>query len=82
MFSYINGATIKDLTVGGTITGGMHAAAIVGFAKGTGNVIQNCVATANVSGGTHIGGILGHGASWATAPTVTSPSAAACSAAQ
>ena len=73
LFSYINGATIKNLKVAGTITGGMHAAAIVGFAKGTGrsateetlgsskNVIENCVATASVSGGTHIGGILGHG---------------------
>ena len=61
LFRYINGATIKDLTVGGTITGGMHAAAIVGFAQGTGNSIRNCVATANVSGDTHIGGILGHG---------------------
>ena len=61
LFRYINGATIKDLTVGGTITGGIHAAAIVGFAQGTGNSIRNCVATANVSGSTHIGGILGHG---------------------
>ena len=60
LFRYINGATIKDLTVGGTITGDMHAAAIVGFAQGTGNSIRNCVATANVSGSTHIGGILGH----------------------
>ena len=61
LFRYINGATIKDLTVAGSITGGIHAAAIVGFAQGTGNSIRNCVATANVSGGTHIGGILGHG---------------------
>jgi len=61
LFRNINGATIKDLTVGGTITGGLHAAAIVGFAQGTGNSIRNCVVTANVSGGTHIGGILGHG---------------------
>ena len=41
LFRYINGATIKDLTVGGTITGGMHAAAIVGFAQGTGNSIRH-----------------------------------------
>ena len=60
LFRYINGATIKDLTVAGTITGGLHAAAIVGIARGTGNSIRNCVATANVSGGTHIGGIMGH----------------------
>ena len=61
LFRYINGATIRDLTVAGSITGGIHAAAIVGFSQGTGNSIRNCVATVNVSGGTHIGGILGHG---------------------
>ena len=61
LFRHINGATIQDLTVAGTITGGLHAAAIVGIARGTGNSIRNCVATASVSGGTHIGGILGHG---------------------
>ena len=61
LFRNINGATIKDLTVAGTITGGMHAAALVGFSKGADNNIQNCTITANVSGGTHIGGILGHG---------------------
>jgi len=75
LFCYINGATIKNLKVAGAITGGMHAAAIVGTSEGTGrsateetlgsskNVIEGCVATANVSGGTHIGGILGHGTS-------------------
>jgi len=60
LFCYINGATIKDLTVAGTITGGIHAAALVGFANGWGNRIEGCVATANVSGGSHIGGLLGH----------------------
>ena len=63
LFSYINGATIKNLKVAGCITGDMHAAAIVGFSGGKGNNITNCAATANVSGGTHIGGILGHGLS-------------------
>ena len=60
LFSYINGATIKNLKVAGTITGDMHAAAIVGFSKGTGNSIVNCAATANVNGNEYIGGILGH----------------------
>ena len=61
LFRYINGATIRDLNVTGTITSSQqHAAALVGFAGGTGNIIQNCVVSANVSGGTHIGGILGH----------------------
>ena len=61
LFSYINGATIKNLKVAGIINGDIHAAAIVGFSKGTGNSIQNCAATASVNGGSHIGGILGHG---------------------
>ena len=62
LFCYINGATIKNLTVAGTINGGQyHAAAIVGFSKGTGNIIQNCIATATVNGSSHVGGLLGHG---------------------
>ena len=60
LFCYINGATIKNLTVAGTITGNMHAAALVGFSKGVDNKIQSCTVTANVSGGSHIGGIVGH----------------------
>ena len=61
-FCYINNATIKNLTVNGTINAGtmQHAAALVGFANGTSR-IENCKVTANVSGGIHIGGILGHG---------------------
>ncbi len=61
-FCYINDATIKNLTVNGTINAGtmQHAAALVGFANGTSR-IENCKVTANVIGGTHIGGILGHG---------------------
>ena len=60
LFRYINGATIKNVLVAGTINGGMHAAAIVGFAKGTGNSMTNCAAIASVSGGSHIGGLLGN----------------------
>ena len=61
-FCYIKDATIKNLTVNGTINAGtmQHAAALVGFANGTSR-IENCKVTANVSGGNHIGGILGHG---------------------
>ena len=60
LFSYINGATIKNLKVAGTITGAMHAAAIVGFSKGTGNSIVNCTATVTVNGSGYVGGIVGH----------------------
>ena len=60
-FCYINNATIKNLIANGTIEAGskQHAAALVGFANGTSR-IENCKVTASVSGGTHIGGILGH----------------------
>ena len=62
LFAYINGATIKNLTVAGSVSGTQHVAAIVGFSNGTGNVIENCKATASVScNNTHMGGILGHG---------------------
>ena len=64
LFGYIKNATIKQLTVDGIISGGIHTAALVGFAGGatteTGNVIDKCKVSATVDGGTHIGGLLGH----------------------
>ena len=60
-FHYINGATIRDLHMAGTITSSQqHAAALVGFSDGTGNSIENCVVTADVSGNEYVGGIVGH----------------------
>ena len=61
LFNLINGATIKNLTVAGTITGGIHTAGVVGYSLGSGNKIENCIVTATINGGTHIGGVLGHG---------------------
>ena len=61
LFSYISGATIKNLTLAGNVTGGIHAAGIVGYSNGTGNKIENCVVSATINGGSHIGGFLGHG---------------------
>ncbi|MBP5339049.1 MAG: hypothetical protein J6Z14_07075 [Prevotella sp.] len=61
-FCYINGATIKDLTVAGTIASNQnHSSGLVGFANGT-NLIENCLVTAtlNVSSN-YAGGIIGHG---------------------
>ena len=61
LFCYINGATIKNLTVAGTIHSHQkHAAALVGFSKGTGNKIEHCTVTANVNGSEYVGGIVGH----------------------
>ena len=61
-FHYIKDATIKDLTVAGTIaSASYHTSGLVGFASGT-NTIQDCVVTAtlNVSND-YAGGIIGHG---------------------
>jgi hypothetical protein len=63
LFNLIKGATIKNLTVAGTITGGIHTAGVVGYSKGSGNKIEKCIVTATINGGTHIGGVLGHGCS-------------------
>ena len=60
LFSYINGATIKNLNVAGTISSNQkHAAALVGFSKGT-CTIENCTVAANVNGNEYVGGIVGH----------------------
>ena len=60
-FRQISGATIKDLNVTGTIASNQyHTAGLVGFSKGTGNSIQNCTVSANVSGSEYVGGIVGH----------------------
>ena len=62
-FCYINGATIKNLKVSGSVNGSVHAAGLVGFSSGANNKIENCSVSASVYGGSHVGGILGHGLS-------------------
>ncbi len=64
LFCYINGATIKNLKVAGTITSNQrHVAGLVGFAKGTCS-IENSVVTTTVDGSNssdgYVGGIVGH----------------------
>ena len=71
LFRYINGATIKDLTVGGTITSNQrHMSGLVGFADSEGegkNLIEDCAVTATLNVNTdYAGGIVGHGKSSAT----------------
>ena len=61
-FCYINGATICNLRVTGSVSGGPYCAGIVGAAVGGTNSIRNCWMAASVtSQGNNIGGILGHG---------------------
>jgi hypothetical protein len=67
LFSYINGATIKNLTVAGTITSAnKHAAGLVSYAEGT-NLIEACYVTATLNiKSNYAGGIIGHGMTSAT----------------
>ncbi len=59
LFSNVKGATIKDLTVTGTINNtGMYAGGLVGTAKGA--TIQNCTFAATInSSGNEIGAFVG-----------------------
>lgn len=61
-FQTINGATIKNIVVDGTIAGFMHCSGLVGYADGN-NLISNVIVKATITTtGSHCGGILGHGA--------------------
>jgi len=70
-FRYIKNATIKNLTVTGTITSNQrHMSGLVGFADSEGegkNLIEGCTVTATLNINTdYAGGIIGHGNSSAT----------------
>ena len=64
LFGYVSG-TVKDLTVSGTVSGGMYVGGIAG--QNNGNVINcafsgsvtNCYNTGAVSGGEYVGGVVG-----------------------
>lgn len=60
LFRFINGATIKNLNLTGSITGGKYVAALVGIVNGTGNRIEGCAAVVTVNGQNNIGGLVGH----------------------
>lgn len=61
-FAYIQGATIKDLSVTGSVKGGRHAAGLVGNIVDGTNTIINCrVATTVTTTGQYAGGVVGHG---------------------
>ncbi len=62
-FHTISGATIRDLTVAGTIaSNSRHTSGLVGYSYGTGNLIENCVVTATLNiSENYAGGVIGHG---------------------
>ena len=60
LFGYIKDATIQDLTVEGTVSGGGYVGGIVGSSSGT-NTIKNCSFNGDVTGsGSYVGGIAGN----------------------
>jgi len=63
LFNSLNGGTIKNLTVAGSISGGIHTAALLVTLGNSGtNLIENCVVTANINcSSSHMGGFLAHG---------------------
>ena len=67
-FGNISGAVIRNLTVAGTVSGGMHVSALVGSPSGTAeNLIENVVVTAEITTSEgYCGGFIGHAGSTAT----------------
>jgi hypothetical protein len=60
-FSAIRGATIANLAVAGTVSGGMHCSGLVGCVVDGTNLIENCAVSAAISSsGSHFGGFVGH----------------------
>ena len=63
-FRCIIGATIKNVKVTGSVSGGIHCSGLVGVALSGTCTIRNCeVAVSVTCNGTHCGGIIGHGRS-------------------
>ena len=58
LFGYVDGGTIKNLTVSGTVKGGESTAGIVGYAYNVS--IENCANKANVTGTNNAAGIAGY----------------------
>lgn len=63
-FNYIKGATIKNVVVKGTVTGGESSAGLVGFALGENNdvvnTINNAIVSTNVNAADYGAGVVGH----------------------
>lgn len=66
LFGYVDGGTIKNLTVEGTITITVNGSSsygiggIVGNFAGTSGTIENCVSNVTITGGQNAGGIAGY----------------------
>ncbi len=59
LFGHIEGATIKDLTIAGSVSGQYYVGALVGYA-GANSIIENIDNSATVSAKVALGGIAGY----------------------
>ena len=57
LFGYVDGGTIKNLDVDGTVTGGENVGLAAGYLKS--GTIDNCAATGRAAGNKNAGGIVG-----------------------
>lgn len=57
-FGYVNGGTVKNLIVDGTVSGSSNTAGVVGYL--TAGTVQNAGNKATVSGGSGVGGVVGY----------------------
>ena len=66
-FNRVKNATIKNLRVVGTVSGGIHSAGLIGFVSSGTATVENChistqvTAQGNSTNAPHAGGIIGHG---------------------
>ena len=68
LFRFTDDATIKNLTLEGSVVGTIHAAALIGHTIGGNTIVENVILNVAVtnpltSGSRHIGGVVGHGRS-------------------
>ncbi len=59
LFGCVNGATIKNLSVSGSVTGNYYTGGIVGYANLSASVFENCHNKCSVSATGIVGGIVG-----------------------
>ena len=63
-FCGVQNAVIKNLKVEGSVVGGIHSSGLVGTTGSNDSgtlTIENVVVNVDVSGNTHLGGVVGHG---------------------
>ena len=59
-FAVVNGATIRNLTVAGTVKGGKYTSGLIGKIKGSTVNIGAVTVSATVKSGQYLGGFVGH----------------------